>query len=166
MRWFPIYVQDAENFLHCAQKQDYLSCALFLCSHVEIISTVPVLMYKYAEVADETLLRMLLQYGLDVNIQDFGGRTLLSFACKFGNSSFAAFLLKQGANPSTAQDSGETPLMVAAARGQLSCMKLLLEHSADPNYSSTDGRTALSEAIDNFQTEAVQFLLDNGVVPN
>lgn len=156
--------QEIEEFLYHAQNRDYLSCALFLRNHVEIISTVPVLMYKYAEIADKILLQMFLQHGLDVNIQDFGGRTLLSFACKFGDSSFVAFLLEQGADPSIPQDSGETPFMVAAARGHLSCMKLLLEHKADPNYSSKDGRTALSEAIDNFQTETVHFLLGNEVI--
>lgn len=156
--------QEIERFLHYAKNRDYLSCALFIRNHVEIISTMPALMYKYAELADDTLLRMFLQYGLNVNMQDFGGRTLLSFACKFGNSSFVAFLLEQGADPSIPQDSGEIPLMIAAARGNLSCMKLLLEHSADPDYRSGDGRTALSEAIDNFQTEAVHFLLSKEVI--
>lgn len=156
--------QEIERFLHYAKNRDYLWCALFLHNHIEIISTVPVLMYKYAEIADPTLLQILFQNGLDVDMQDFGGRTLLSFACKFGNSSFVAFLLEQEADPSIPQDSGETPLMVAAARGHLSCMKLLIEHGADPNYSSPDGRTALSEAIDNFQTEAVHFLMSNEVI--
>ncbi|CAM4050178.1 ankyrin repeat domain-containing protein [Saccharibacillus endophyticus] len=159
-----LFTQEIERFLHHAQHQDYLPCSLLLHGHAEIISTVPALMYKYVEMADETLLRMLLQYGLDVNVQDFGGRTLLSFACKLGDSSLIAFLLEQGADASIVQDSGETPLMVAAARGNLSCIKLLLEHNADLNYRSGDGRTALSEAIDNFQTEAVHFLLGNGVL--
>ena len=156
--------QEIERFLDHAQHRDYLSCSLILHGHTEIISTVPALMYKYAEMADETLLQMFLQYGLDLNVQDFGGRTLLSFAYKFGNSSLVAFLLGQDADVSIVQDSGETPLMVAAARGNLSCMKLLLEHGADPHYRSGDGRTALSEAIDNFQTEVVHFLLSKEVI--
>ncbi|KAF5009808.1 hypothetical protein FDECE_4016 [Fusarium decemcellulare] len=111
----------------------------------------------------ETVLKQLLETGVDVefrdrdrctalsvdpNLKDMGGRTPLSFAAERGHEAVVQLLLDSGrVNPNLKDNSGWTPLLYAAR--------------VDPNLENTGGRTPLSFAAEYGHEAVVKLFLDS-----
>jgi ankyrin repeat protein len=86
---------------------------------------------------------LLLSRGVDPNMRDVNGLTLLHAAAWCGDESAAELLLKAGADPNARDAEGNTPLHVAARRMFPQVALLLLKHGADPNARNARGETPL-----------------------
>ncbi|MDP6232055.1 MAG: acyltransferase family protein [Nitrospinaceae bacterium] len=94
---------------------------------------------------------ILLKKSVDINEQDFVGRTPLFYAVRTGNLKDAEFLIENGAEMSLADDYGHTPAHVAAIKTgsydpkasdqYLDILKLLKDQGANLNAKDYKGRT-------------------------
>ena len=66
---------------------------------------------------DEPALRAALETGLDPNLANQNGWTLLMLAAVEGNAPIARLLLERGANPASRNNKGATALTLATHRG-------------------------------------------------
>lgn len=125
----------------------------------------------YRITARTDCLCLLLEYGVDVNVRDSLGRTLLEIAIVWCLPDIVKLLLVNGADPNFRDDNGLTPLMKAARWGirdarpiedKLRIMLYLLDSGAEIDARSIDGKTALMYGIGNSRVEIVEFLLGYG----
>ena len=116
--------------------------------------------------SDIEKVQVLLDQGIDVNLQDVSGWTALILASMRGDEALVKFLLKNRANPNLQRNDGWTALILASALGHGKVVKLLLENSAEVNLSSFGGYTALMSASESGHDTVVKLLLDNGADVN
>lgn len=90
--------------------------------------------------------RLLLEYGADVNAMDMEQDTPLSIAAAGGHSECVALLLAAGAEVNDSFING-SPLIQAARQGDAESVRLLLEAGANVNDRSSYNSSALSEAV-------------------
>jgi uncharacterized protein len=79
---------------------------------------------------DEPGLRQALDTGLDANLANQNGWTLLMLAAVEGDAPIGRVLLDHGANPSLENNKAETALTLATHRGFQVFIDLLNEHTA------------------------------------
>lgn len=101
----------------------------------------------------------LLKRGLDPNIVDREGNTLLILAVRDGNEEIVDVLLAARANPNARNAHGDTALRLAAFRGSLLMVERLVKARALVNIP---GWTPLIYAAFNGHAEVVGYLLDHG----
>ncbi|KAJ5715158.1 uncharacterized protein N7483_012339 [Penicillium malachiteum] len=103
------------------------------------------------------------------------GRTALSQAAEYDQTSVVTLLLERKVDPNitdvngsntTQNNTDKTPLMWASMRGHTETCRVLLEHGADPNFEGKDGETSLIWAAANDHKEVVQLLLSKGAAIN
>ena len=92
--------------------------------------------------------RLVIDCGVDPNIQDFNGWTPLHHAAQSGHLNVVKLLLEHGANPNIQNNNGNTPLHLAARRDYCVIVRLLLEHGADPTIRNNNGITPLDYGSD------------------
>jgi ankyrin repeat protein len=117
----------------------------------------------------DTMAKMLVRHGADINWCDVTGRTALHCAIEvacFKESSMSAlqhidFLLQIEANVNTVSRDRESPLYAACVMGHTEVMSRLLLHGA----RVADGRLLLA-ACDREHFPAVTLLLSYGADPN
>jgi cytohesin len=85
--------------------------------------------------------RLVVDCGVDPNIQDNNGWTPLHDAAFWDHPEIVEFLLEHGADPNIQDNDGDTPLHIAARRDYCVVVKLLLNHGADPTIRNKKGRT-------------------------
>ena len=73
-----------------------------------------------------------LQQGLDIDLRDTKGNTLLMIAAYQGRAETVAMLLKAGAQVDLRNDKGQTPLGGVAFKGHVDIARMLLDAGADP----------------------------------
>ena len=113
---------------------------------------------------DIPLLKLLIRYNADPNIQDPNGMTVLHEASACGNLAMATLLLKAGAY--THLFSGDdTPLHLACTNGHIEIVKELIEHT-DPNIAPIKGDTPLLRACLADNIEIATVLLKAKANPN
>ncbi|RYP07583.1 hypothetical protein DL764_002410 [Monosporascus ibericus] len=110
----------------------------------------------------ETVVKLLLEKGADLEATRSYGWTLLTYAAKNGQEAVVKLLLKKGANLEAKTGYGETPLIYAAKDGHEAVVKLLLEKGADPEARNGHDRTPLICAAENGHEAAVKLLLEKG----
>ena len=102
----------------------------------------------------------LLRAGVDVNEEDFYGRTPLWSACHNGHLKVVKLLLKQREiDINHMCNFGRTPLLIACWKGHLEIVTELLENGANVNQADKDGVTPLTTACGNGRVEVVKELL-------
>ena len=74
----------------------------------------------------------LLKQGLDVNLRDAKGNTLLMLSSYHGKTEIVRILLKSGATVDLRNEKGQTPLGGVAFKGYAEIATLLLDAGADP----------------------------------
>ncbi len=83
--------------------------------------------------AGRSFMHALLIEGVNPDLTDTTGSTLLMDSASLGNFDIVKLLLNHGASANKANMSGETAFSFACARGNLECAKLLYENGADIN---------------------------------
>jgi uncharacterized protein len=76
------------------------------------------------------LVKLLLDYGADVNMRTKRGLTLLQMAVVFGNTNMVELLLDYGADTDVVNNQGQTPLDMAVNRGCADIAEILRKHGA------------------------------------
>ncbi|XP_038061254.1 ankyrin repeat domain-containing protein 17-like isoform X2 [Patiria miniata] len=109
------------------------------------------------------IVKLLIDYGADVNAQSSAGNTPLMYACSGGHEEAVKVLLDHEANIEDHNENGHTPLMEAASSGHVGIAKVLLERGAGINTHSNEFKeSALTLACYKGHLEMVQFLLEAG----
>ena len=93
-----------------------------------------------------SVVRVLLQAGVDVGANDTSCNTPLHFAVWKGHIEIMHLLLQGGALVDAANKGGFTPLHWAARQNQLSAVKVLLQHGADPRKQTEEDLAPISFA--------------------
>lgn len=88
-----------------------------------------------------TAVRRWLDFGAEVNAQDFTGFTPLMDAIETQQIEIIKELLLRDADPNTKTRSGETPLHLAVNKRSLQIVKLLMKAGAQPRVRNADGKT-------------------------
>jgi len=112
-------------------------------------------------------LSALLKDGLQANLQDAKGNTLLMLASYHGKTEVVRLLLNSGAKVDLRNDKGQTPLGGVAFKGYVEIATLLLDAGADP-LADQGGSTAADFATLAGKTEILALLQarrDNAAKP-
>ena len=112
-----------------------------------------------------SILRTLIERGVDLFIKDSQGWTALHHAAAVGNFVALGFLLYTEKNllniPAL---NGETPLYLAVQKNQISCVKMLLVIGADLSIKPMHGWNVLMSAIHNGHEEKALLLVKIGKI--
>ena len=114
----------------------------------------------------KSLVKYMLQSGVDVNAKDTYGDTALIAAASAGRGELVAFLLQQGANVDAQNDAGLTALMNAAIKGYDSIVATLLDANAQVDIKTPGGETALFKAVGYGHKSISDALLAKGAALN
>lgn len=101
------------------------------------------------------LLKLFVSSGIDINIKDKNGNSLLMQQPYDINS--AKYLIKKGIDINALNNNGENAFFMA----DLDNKKLLLEHGINKNQINKKGENALFQSLGN--SDYIKFLLENGV---
>ena len=115
---------------------------------------------------DEDILKILIEYGADINIKNNYGMDPL-FYCLFYSSSNNKVktmkkLIEYGADVNSKYDNGNNLLVNSACKGKIKIVKLLISKGASINVKDKNGRTALMEAIKHGYLKIIDILLKAG----
>ncbi|XP_067407201.1 ankyrin repeat and SAM domain-containing protein 3 [Emydura macquarii macquarii] len=121
------------------------------------------LMYA-SYIGHDTIVHLLLEAGVSVNIPTLDGQTPLMLASSCGNESVAYFLLQQGAELEMKDIHGWTALFHCTSAGHQQMVKFLLDNGANANCKEpVYGYTPLMEAAASGHEIIVQYLISHGV---
>ena len=111
------------------------------------------------------LVRLLLEYGADVNASGSRDCSLLQMAIESEgrtNIELAKILLEHGADVDFQDSQGRSVTQFAAARGRVELVQLLLDHGANVNVQGGIWSSALGAATWHDRLDIVRILLDHG----
>lgn len=99
-----------------------------------------------ARTGDKSVLKALINGGIDVNFKDDRGLTALMHARGDGHNEIIKMLIDAGANINAQDKNGLSVIMHAAITGQAKTVEFLLQNGADPNLPNNFGQTTLTTA--------------------
>ena len=111
-------------------------------------------------------IRILVNYGLDVNMLNNYEQTVLIWAVSINNFEILKIFLEGGADTDLTDKDGYTALIYAARDGKTEMVQLLLKYRASTNIRDNDGITALMRATLNNYSDIVKILLENNANAN
>lgn len=115
-----------------------------------------------AQAGHHSLLKFLLESGVNVNVQDENGKTALLEAAMNRDVASAELLLSHNASIDQKDNFGDTALIIAAERAYLPIVELLVSKGADINVMGSQGRTPLMAAIVRQELPLVKYLCTAG----
>lgn len=107
-------------------------------------------------------MEMLLSSGVNANIQEENGQSLLMNLLSEGKTEPAKILVKNGASVDKTNFEGLTPLMLASLNAEPELVSLLISSGADVNTENDEGETALLYAVKTSNTQIVSKLISAG----
>ena len=110
----------------------------------------------------ETVVRLLLEKGANIEAKDQDQQTALLIAAEGGYESVVRLLLEKGANIEAKDGLQQTALSTAAYFGHEAVVRLLLEKGANTEAKDQSGTTALLVAADRGYEAVVRLLLGKG----
>ncbi len=113
----------------------------------------------------DDIVKLLLDYGGDVNIMQGEGTSLMQASFR-GHVSTVKLLLKHGADINIKNKQNETALWHAARNGYDEIVQVLLDYGAGIDVRSRDGDTPLMEASRYGRVLTVELLLQHGADAN
>ncbi|KAI9890829.1 MAG: hypothetical protein M1814_003613 [Vezdaea aestivalis] len=114
----------------------------------------------------ETIARLLINRGMDMDSRDPNGNTAICLASSNGIEAVVRLLLKEGVDVNARAESGKSALHIASYEGYEAIVRLLLENGADINAQTELGRSALYIASYKGYEAIVRLLLENGADVN
>jgi hypothetical protein len=111
---------------------------------------------------DTSLVKSLLDKGVEINAKDNDGCSSLMLASYGGHTEIVELLLDRGSDINAKDDDGETALINAIMGRQVEIVAILIDKGADIEAKNNNGRTALMIAVLNGDTETVELLRDKG----
>lgn len=121
--------------------------------------------YNAAIEGDSKKVQLLLDAGINPDLQIYNGYSILSRAVSNNKNDIVKILLQAGADPNLKSDKGLTALD-AAFRNNEETVRLLIAAGANVNtQDSLEGRTPLIKAVNNDIISVVKILLDAGADP-
>lgn len=90
--------------------------------------------------------KTLIALGVDVDAQNFSGKTALSDACRSAKKDMAVLLVRSGADINATDATGRTVLMDAISSNNEEMVRLLLQYKANTQVQEMSGRNAYHEA--------------------
>jgi len=108
----------------------------------------------------EDIIRLLVDSGANVNVQNFDGVTPLHLAAERGDVDMVMCLIENGANVNIQSEEGATPVHIASVHGRLEVMKSLAAHGAHLELTDNSEETPLHYAVRGGHLEGVQFLVE------
>jgi ankyrin repeat protein len=122
--------------------------------------------FHLVRTGDAPRLLPLLERGIDPDLRDAHGDSLLMQASEQGQLDVARVLLEFGAAPDLANHRGQTALAGAALKDDPEMVELLLTHGADVDVATPEGQTVLMLAAMHDRAELVDVLLTHGAAPD
>ena len=117
------------------------------------------LMYMATTIGHGKVIKSLIDFGIDVEVQDGLHGTPLQNACVFGHDTVVSILIESGASPDTSGGYYGNALQAAAAHGRVGIIRLLLSRGAKVNAVGGWHGTALRAAVEAGHEEVVALLL-------
>jgi serine/threonine protein kinase len=117
---------------------------------------------RVVEDGDTGAVDLFLIGGMNPNVRDATGRTVLVNAAARGSDSISRKLLRKGADVNARDSSGATALMESARGGHKETTRVLLENGADVNLTDNNGQTALLRSAAEGHVDIVRMLIDKG----
>lgn len=109
-----------------------------------------------------TIVKAMLDAGIDIRYRGFEGRTPLYLAAQNGQVDLVKLLLQSGADVAVKTDFGRTPVNSASMNGHLEVVRLLVDHGADITIPDRSGLTPVNMACLKGHLETVRFLVKRG----
>ena len=128
-------------------------------SEQEKLEALCAMSFDFARENDTKSLTTLLDYGLNVNLSNHKGNTLLMLASYNNNFEATELLLQRGAEVDKKNDKNQTPLAGVCFKGHFAIAKLLLEYGANPHEDNGMGFTPINCAILFRRKEILDLLL-------
>ena len=123
------------------------------------------LLHAAVHAGDLKMVRVLLDYGLNVNALDDLGSTPLNFALEYRSEvidpRFVRLLLDHGADPNVPGWRGITQLHRASQSGRIEITRLLVEYGASVEVRDKEGRTPMDVASGEQREEIIKLLLEH-----
>lgn len=115
-------------------------------------------------IANQSMVYMLLQHGVDVNRRDRRGRTALMWACELQHAALARILIENGARTEGFSTDGVSCLLIACENNDLKLVRyLIVTGKVNVNeLSPTDGLSPLMVAIARENALLCALLLEHG----
>ncbi|CAF1580476.1 unnamed protein product, partial [Didymodactylos carnosus] len=110
------------------------------------------------------IVRLLVQYGANVNHHTRTHSTPLRAACFDGSIEIVKFLCDNGADVNSSNLGDGSNLMLASYKGHLNVVDYLLQTGANPNLKGNYDATALHYACERGHLETVKLLLSKGAI--
>ena len=125
----------------------------------------PLAVQYSAQLRSATILRMFLAKGINVNLANADGRTLLMAAANSRSTECIDAIITHGASVNDRDKNGCTALLFAASSGCEKCVRTLLAHGADPRIGSKADKTDITalHAAQSTGTPAIVFLLQKAL---
>ena len=111
--------------------------------------------------------KTLIQYGVDISVQDHHGNMALFYACENGNVLSISEMVRQGVDVNTADKRGRQPMHFACGKGNVEIVKLLKEKGASLTCCDETGKQPVHYASQYGNAPCLQYLLESQEVdPN
>lgn len=117
---------------------------------------------KVVEEGETDTVDLFLAAGMNPDVKDAAGRTVLLSAASRGSNNISQKLLSKGADVNLTDNSGSTALMESAQNDHRETTEVLLENGADVNLTDNNGRTALIRAAARGHTKIARMLINKG----
>ncbi|KAI4229409.1 MAG: hypothetical protein L6R36_000863 [Xanthoria steineri] len=119
---------------------------------------------------NESLTRLLLEKGAQVNVPVEAELSPLHRAAELGHQNIVKALIEHGADPNSRDRTRQTPIFPAAQRNHPQVLKSLLEAGADVNVKDEDGQTLMlclaaekAEKLMKWGNEIIEILLETNL---
>ena len=114
--------------------------------------------FDFARQNNCDVLRDMIEHGLNVNLTNHRGDSLLMLASYHNSYECVKMLLEKGANVDLKNDKGQTPLAGVCFKGYLNIVKLLVESGANIHENNGLGMTPFSFAVMFGRKEVAEYL--------